>query len=187
MRTVRSFACERVEGDRFYDKLTTTLSVTRTKAIAYVGFIWVSEVSLPPFFLSFIIQFPSNFQVFQTFIIVAVLWYGGHLVLSGKMKKELLVSFLLYQMQLGDNLRQMGEVWTGLMQSVGASRKVSLLPLLSPPFLHLSLSLVRSSNISIVSHPFNTMVLVSRKSEERLNSVMFISLIRLVPINPSSE
>ncbi|KHJ88540.1 ABC transporter, ATP-binding protein [Oesophagostomum dentatum] len=37
---------------------------------------------------------------------------------------DLLVSFLLYQMQLGDNLRQMGEVWTGLMQSVGASRKV---------------------------------------------------------------
>ncbi|VDO87295.1 unnamed protein product [Heligmosomoides polygyrus] len=105
MRTVRSFACENVEGDRFYVKLTKTLNVTKTKAIAYIGFLWVSEL-------------------FQTFIIVAVLWYGGHLVLSGKMKSELLVSFLLYQMQLGDNLRQMGEVWTGLMQSVGASRKV---------------------------------------------------------------
>ncbi|CAI5437555.1 unnamed protein product [Caenorhabditis angaria] len=105
MRTVRSFACEKVEADRFYDKLTVTLNVTRTKAIAYVGFLWVSEL-------------------FQSFIIVAVLWYGGHLVLTGKMKADLLVSFLLYQMQLGDNLRQMGEVWTGLMQSVGASRKV---------------------------------------------------------------
>ena len=41
------------------------------------------------------------------------------------MQKDLLVAFLLYQMQLGDNLRQMGEVWTGLMQSVGASRKVT--------------------------------------------------------------
>ncbi|VDL79622.1 unnamed protein product [Nippostrongylus brasiliensis] len=105
MRTVRSFACENVEGDRFYVKLTKTLNVTKTKAIAYIGFLWVSEL-------------------FQTFIIVAVLWYGGHLVLTGKMKADLLVSFLLYQMQLGDNLRQMGEVWTGLMQSVGASRKV---------------------------------------------------------------
>lgn len=45
-------------------------------------------------------------------------------MLTQKMKGDLLVSFLLYQMQLGDNLRQMGEVWTGLMQSVGASRKV---------------------------------------------------------------
>ncbi|KAK5965742.1 ABC tran and ABC membrane domain containing prote in [Trichostrongylus colubriformis] len=105
MRTVRSFACEEVEGDRFYMKLTKTLNVTKTKAIAYVGFLWVSEL-------------------FQTFIIVAVMWYGGHLVLSGKMKSDLLVSFLLYQMQLCENLRQMGEVWTGLMQSVGASRKV---------------------------------------------------------------
>ncbi|CAB3408253.1 unnamed protein product [Caenorhabditis bovis] len=105
MRTVRSFACENVECDRFYDKLTDTLNVTRTKAIAYVGFLWVSDL-------------------FQSFIIVAVLWYGGHLVLTNKLKADLLVSFLLYQMQLGDNLRQMGEVWTGLMQSVGASRKV---------------------------------------------------------------
>ncbi|KAF1769532.1 hypothetical protein GCK72_001349 [Caenorhabditis remanei] len=105
MRTVRSFACENVESDRFYGKLTHTLDVTRTKAIAYIGFLWVSEL-------------------FQSFIIVAVLWYGGHLVLTQKMKADLLVSFLLYQMQLGDNLRQMGEVWTGLMQSVGASRKV---------------------------------------------------------------
>lgn len=54
MRTVRSFACERVEGDRFYEKLTVTLAVTRTKAIAYVGFIWVSEVSLPSFILHYI-------------------------------------------------------------------------------------------------------------------------------------
>ena len=105
MRTVRSFSCERVEGDRFYKQLTETLNVTKRKAVAYIGFLWVSEL-------------------FQTFIIVAVLWYGGHLVLQGKMKSDLLVSFLLYQMQLGDNLRQMGEVWTGLMQSVGASRKV---------------------------------------------------------------
>ncbi|VDO54508.1 unnamed protein product [Haemonchus placei] len=46
MRTVRSFACEEVEGDRFYVKLTKTLNVTKTKAIAYIGFLWVSEVSI---------------------------------------------------------------------------------------------------------------------------------------------
>lgn len=105
MRTVRSFACEEIEGDRFFDKLTYTLNVTRKKAFAYVGYLWVSEL-------------------FQTVINVAVLWYGGHLVLTGKLNKDLLVSFLLYQMQLADNIRQLGEVWTGLMQSVGAARKV---------------------------------------------------------------
>ncbi|VDM53671.1 unnamed protein product [Angiostrongylus costaricensis] len=117
MRTVRSFACENVEADRFYMKLTITLNVAKTKAIAYIGFLWVSEL-------------------FQTFIIVAVLWYGGHLVLTGKMKGDLLISFLLYQMQLCENLRQMGEVWTGLMQSVGASRKVFEYIDRAPTILH---------------------------------------------------
>ncbi|KAL3072705.1 hypothetical protein niasHS_017679 [Heterodera schachtii] len=102
MRTVRSFACEEYECIRFYDKLTDTLLVTKRKAVAYVAYLWL----------------------FQTIINVAVLWYGGHLVLTGQLQKDLLVSFLLYQMQLADNIRQLGEVWTGLMQSVGASRKV---------------------------------------------------------------
>jgi hypothetical protein len=44
MRTVRSFACEDVESKRFYDKLTYTLSVTRQKAVAYIFFLWTSEV-----------------------------------------------------------------------------------------------------------------------------------------------
>ncbi|KAI1709594.1 ABC transporter transmembrane region domain-containing protein [Ditylenchus destructor] len=105
MRTVRSFACEDVESERFYEKLTLTLHVTKKKAFAYVGYLWVSEL-------------------FQTVINVAVLWYGGHLVLTQQLSKDLLVSFLLYQMQLANNIRELGEVWTGLMQSVGASRKV---------------------------------------------------------------
>uniref|UniRef100_A0A0N5AN58 ABC-type antigen peptide transporter n=1 Tax=Syphacia muris TaxID=451379 RepID=A0A0N5AN58_9BILA len=105
MRTVRSFACETDEADRYYMKLTDILRITKLKAVAYIGFLWVNEL-------------------FQAIIIIAVLWYGGHLVLMHKLKADLLVSFLLYQLQLGENLRQIGEVWTGLMQSVGASRKV---------------------------------------------------------------
>uniref|UniRef100_A0A914W7W3 ATP-binding cassette sub-family B member 9 n=1 Tax=Plectus sambesii TaxID=2011161 RepID=A0A914W7W3_9BILA len=105
MRTVRSFACENVESDRYYGFLTITLGIVKVKAFAYIGFIWVNELC-------------------QMFILVAVLWFGGHLVITKRLQGDLLVSFLLYQLQLGDNLRQMGEVWTGLMQSVGASRKV---------------------------------------------------------------
>uniref|UniRef100_F1LHB6 ATP-binding cassette sub-family B member 9 n=1 Tax=Ascaris suum TaxID=6253 RepID=F1LHB6_ASCSU len=57
-------------------------------------------------------------------ILIVVLWYGGHLVLKDKIESRLLVSFLLYQFQLGENLRELGEVWNGFMQAVGASRKV---------------------------------------------------------------
>ncbi|KHJ75410.1 antigen peptide transporter-like 2 domain protein [Oesophagostomum dentatum] len=64
MRTVRSFACERREADRFEGKLDDTLRMNRKKAIAYMGYTWNNE-------------FCDNA------ILVAVLFYGGHLVMSG--------------------------------------------------------------------------------------------------------
>lgn len=85
MRTVRSFACEKKELKRFEDRLSSTLSVNRKKSIAYLFYTWNNE-------------FCDNA------ILVAVLFYGGHLVMTGKMEKEQLITFLLYQMQLGENL-----------------------------------------------------------------------------------
>uniref|UniRef100_A0A0N5AY89 ABC-type antigen peptide transporter n=1 Tax=Syphacia muris TaxID=451379 RepID=A0A0N5AY89_9BILA len=105
IRTVKSFACEKFESLRFLHYLDITLSIGCKKAIAYVGFVWTSELM-------------------QMGILIAVLWYGGHLLIKGKIDSGLLVSFLLYQFQLGENLRELGEVWNGLMQAVGASRKV---------------------------------------------------------------
>ncbi|KHN76663.1 ATP-binding cassette sub-family B member 9 [Toxocara canis] len=105
IRTVKSFACEKFEALRFLSFLDITLAIGTRKAIAHVGFVWTSE------FL-------------QMGILIVVLWYGGHLVLKDEVESRLLVSFLLYQFQLGENLRELGEVWNGLMQAVGASRKV---------------------------------------------------------------
>ncbi|KHJ85933.1 ABC transporter transmembrane region [Oesophagostomum dentatum] len=79
MRTVRSFACERREADRFEDKLDDTLRMNRKKAIAYMGYTWNNE-------------FCDNA------ILVAVLFYGD------MMTTDQLIKFLLYQMQLGENL-----------------------------------------------------------------------------------
>ena len=87
-------------------------------------------------FLKWIYDGAKDFQLLQMAILTVVLWYGGHLVIKGKVESGLLVSFLLYQFQLGENLRvsifvfdgdilqELGEVWNGLMQAVGASRKV---------------------------------------------------------------
>ncbi|CAJ0575506.1 unnamed protein product, partial [Mesorhabditis spiculigera] len=105
MRTVRSFACEDREVKRFKDHIDTTLAVNKKKAWAYLGYSWCNE-------------FCDNA------ILVAVLFYGGHLVLSGHLSTENLIKFLMYQMQLGENLYNIGYVMTGLMESVGASRKV---------------------------------------------------------------
>ncbi|CAI4228229.1 unnamed protein product [Auanema sp. JU1783] len=105
MRTVRSFACEHREAKRFDDHLETTLKMGKKKSVAYMGYTWTNEVC-------------------DNIVLVAVLFYGGHLVLSGQMATEDLITFLLYQMQLGENLASIGYVFTGLMESIGASRKV---------------------------------------------------------------
>ncbi|CAD5209211.1 unnamed protein product [Bursaphelenchus xylophilus] len=105
VRTVKSFACENFESLRFLGFLNVTLGIGARRAIAHIGFLWTTE------FL-------------QMGILTVVLFYGGHLVIQGEISSGLLVSFLLYQFQLGENLRELGEVWNGLMQAVGASRKV---------------------------------------------------------------
>uniref|UniRef100_A0A183DAU0 ABC transmembrane type-1 domain-containing protein n=1 Tax=Gongylonema pulchrum TaxID=637853 RepID=A0A183DAU0_9BILA len=64
MRTVRSFACEKREAARFRQQLDEALKIYKKKAIAYMGYTWTNE-------------FCDNA------ILVAVLFYGGHLVLSG--------------------------------------------------------------------------------------------------------
>lgn len=65
MRTVRSFACEKREMLKFQQHLDETLQLNKKKAFVYMGYMWTTE-------------FCDNA------ILVAVLLYGGHLVLSGK-------------------------------------------------------------------------------------------------------
>uniref|UniRef100_A0A915AK02 Uncharacterized protein n=1 Tax=Parascaris univalens TaxID=6257 RepID=A0A915AK02_PARUN len=105
MRTVRSFACESRESDRFEKSLDDVVKISKKKSISFIGFTWVNAGC-------------------DRIIEVAVLCYGGHLVLSGKMTPDNLIAFLLYQIQLGENLYYLGTVFAGLMESVGASRKV---------------------------------------------------------------
>ncbi|KAE9550301.1 hypothetical protein FO519_006491 [Halicephalobus sp. NKZ332] len=105
VRTVKSFACEKFESLRFLTYLNVTLSIGAKKSIAHIGFLLTTEL-------------------LQMGILTVVLFYGGHLVILGKIEPGLLVSFLLYQFTIGENLRELGEVWNGLMQAVGASRKV---------------------------------------------------------------
>lgn len=105
MRTVRSFACEHREAARFEQHLDTTLEIGKKRSLIYMGYTWTNELC-------------------DNAILVAVLFYGGHLVLRDLMSTDELITFLLYQLQLGENLYSIGYVFTGLMESVGASRKV---------------------------------------------------------------
>ena len=46
------------------------------------------------------------------------------MILVDRMDGAHLIPFLLYQLALGEALQEMGEVFTGLMQAVGAAEKV---------------------------------------------------------------
>uniref|UniRef100_A0AC35UD14 ATP-binding cassette sub-family B member 9 n=1 Tax=Rhabditophanes sp. KR3021 TaxID=114890 RepID=A0AC35UD14_9BILA len=105
MRTIRSFAAEKGEADKFEEYLGKTLDVRKKESLAYMAYTWLNE-------------FCDNA------ILVTVLFYGGHLVISNRMTSDQLLKFLLYQIQLGENMLQISWVFSGLMQSVGASRKV---------------------------------------------------------------
>ncbi|XP_063397475.1 ABC-type oligopeptide transporter ABCB9-like [Mytilus trossulus] len=105
IRTVRSFANEDGEKDRYRTSLDKAYKINVKQANVYAGYVWCT-------------------QLFELGLTVAVLYYGGHLVLTKTLSGGNLVSFILYQMQLGNCIDEIGEVFTGLMQAAGASEKV---------------------------------------------------------------
>lgn len=78
-----------------------------------------------------------NTEMLNNAMRIIVLFYGGNLVLKGLMSADDLVTFLLYQMQMGENFNAWGSkihnsrhfkevswVFSGLMEALGASKKV---------------------------------------------------------------
>ncbi|KAI1695471.1 ABC transporter transmembrane region domain-containing protein [Ditylenchus destructor] len=105
MSTVRSFACEETERTRFEKSLKKTLSVYKKIARALVGNRMLSELT-------------------TCVILIAVLIYGGYLARSDRMHVDDMIAFWLYQLNLIQYLLQINAAFSGLMQSVGASRKI---------------------------------------------------------------
>ncbi|XP_036305285.1 ABC-type oligopeptide transporter ABCB9 isoform X3 [Pipistrellus kuhlii] len=105
MKTVRSFANEEAEAEVYAQKLQQVYKLNRKEAAAYTYYVWGSGLTL------LVVQ-------------VSILYYGGHLVISGQMTSGNLISFIIYEFVLGDCLESVGSVYSGLMQGVGAAEKV---------------------------------------------------------------
>ncbi|XP_025914542.1 ATP-binding cassette sub-family B member 9 isoform X3 [Apteryx rowi] len=105
MKTVRSFANEEAEADVYWQKLQQVYKLNRREALAYTYYVWSSGLTL------LVVQ-------------VSILYYGGHLVISGQMTSGNLISFIIYEFVLGDCMESVGSVYSGLMQGVGAAEKV---------------------------------------------------------------
>ena len=105
MKTVRSFANEVGEYKRYENKQEAIYRLKMKESILYGGYRWCTEI------LTLTLD-------------VVVLLYGGHLVLEGELSGGNLVSFILYQLQLGFYISEIGDIYTGLLEAVGASQKV---------------------------------------------------------------
>ncbi|XP_053309964.1 ABC-type oligopeptide transporter ABCB9 [Spea bombifrons] len=107
MKTVRSFANEETEATVYKDKLQQVYSLHKKEAIAYTYYVWSTGFT-------------------QVVLQICILYYGGHLVISGQMASGNLISFVIYEFLLGDCMESVGSVYGGLMQGVGAAEKVFL-------------------------------------------------------------
>ncbi|XP_035291591.1 ATP-binding cassette sub-family B member 9 [Anguilla anguilla] len=105
MRTVRSFATEEQEADSYYARLQDMFQLNKKQALAYACYMWSSCIS-------------------ELALQVGILFYGGHLVVSGQMSGGTLISFFIYELELGECLESIASVYTGLMKGVGAAEKV---------------------------------------------------------------
>ncbi|XP_013870166.1 ABC-type oligopeptide transporter ABCB9 [Austrofundulus limnaeus] len=105
MKTVRSFANESGEADSYYTKLLVMFQLNKKQALAYACYMWSSCMS-------------------ELALEVAILYYGGHLVLTGQMSSGGLIAFFIYMLELGECFESIASVYTGLMQGVGAAEKV---------------------------------------------------------------
>uniref|UniRef100_A0A8C5P858 ABC-type oligopeptide transporter ABCB9 n=1 Tax=Leptobrachium leishanense TaxID=445787 RepID=A0A8C5P858_9ANUR len=105
MKTVRSFANEETEANVYQDKLQQVYMLYKKEAIAYTYYVWSTG------FTQLVLQ-------------ISILYYGGHLVISGQMTSGNLISFVIYEFLLGDCVESVGSVYGGLMQGVGAAEKV---------------------------------------------------------------
>eukprot|EP00058_Branchiostoma_floridae_P020402 XP_002605892.1 hypothetical protein BRAFLDRAFT_124898 [Branchiostoma floridae] len=83
LRTVRSFAHETGECDRYREMLKSTYKLNLKEALAYGGYSMTTHI-------------------LDLTMVVLTLYYGGHLVITNRLTGGNLVSFILYQMELGD-------------------------------------------------------------------------------------
>jgi len=105
IRTVRSFAAENEESERYANRLNKTYKLRKKDAVLACFYRWSTEAT----------------DLAMTLII---LYFGGQLVIRNQLSGGHLVSFILYSMDLGFAIEEIGDVYTGLMDAVGASKKL---------------------------------------------------------------
>ncbi|XP_041057816.1 ATP-binding cassette sub-family B member 9 isoform X2 [Carcharodon carcharias] len=77
-----------------------------------------------PILLTFSILYGKSYKIFQVFLQLTTVLYGGHLVLIDKMTSGDLISIFLYQVVLADALQNISTSFTGLIQGIGVTENI---------------------------------------------------------------
>ncbi|XP_029023597.1 antigen peptide transporter 2a [Betta splendens] len=105
IRVIRSFKTEKHEANRYDDRLTDTRALKTRRDV--VGAFYLLARRLTGLGMQ-----------------VIMLYYGRLFIQSGQMTTGSLVSFIIYQSDLGDNIRTLTFIFGDMLNSVGAAGKV---------------------------------------------------------------
>ncbi|QSQ10876.1 ATP-binding cassette domain-containing protein [Myxococcus landrumensis] len=105
IRTVRSFAAESHEVERYGAAVDRALELAKTRARQSAVFMGIASIAM----------YGST---------AAMLWYGGRLVVDGALSVGALTSFLIYTSMVALSLSAVAEVWADFMRASGAAERV---------------------------------------------------------------
>ncbi|OJH37489.1 ABC transporter ATP-binding protein [Cystobacter ferrugineus] len=105
IRTVRSFAAERHEVERYQSATEHAYDVARRRAKQS----------------SFFLAGASSAGYLASAV---VLWYGGRMVVDGRMTVGNLTSFLIYSLMVAFALGALADLWADFMRASGAAERV---------------------------------------------------------------
>ncbi|XP_024413752.2 antigen peptide transporter 1 [Desmodus rotundus] len=105
MPTVRSFANEEGEAQKFREKQQEMKALNQKEALAYAVNLWTTSIS-------------------GMLLKVGILYIGGQLVTSGGVSSGNLVTFVLYQIQFTSAVEVLLSTYPSVQKAVGSSEKI---------------------------------------------------------------
>ncbi|KAM6994741.1 antigen peptide transporter 1 [Tautogolabrus adspersus] len=105
MKTVRSFANEDGETERYRRQLDDTYALNKQEAAAYAASTWANSMT-------------------TLALKVCILYYGGTLVTRGTVSSGDLVSFVLYELQFASAVEAVMRYYPEVRKAIGGSEKI---------------------------------------------------------------
>ncbi len=105
VRTVRAFAAEKSEIDRYGAAVDQSFALARTRVMTSGMFMGIAMT--------------AGFGA-----VALVFWYGGRLVLQGELSPGSLTSFLIYTLTVAFSLAALADLWSDFMRAAGVSERV---------------------------------------------------------------